>query len=568
MDLTEGLLREEKGELQVAARFYQRALTETQDAAEQVKILVRLGMCLLETDLDEAEEAISSARTKAEERGDDELLGEVEVLEGKLAQARASHRLALAKLTSAAERLRRPDGAIRPDLMIILASAERERGELSTALNRLQSIPSGDLDADPAMRAEYLDELGAVFIARGEYQSAVQTLSEALQLDARLSKHEYKSGRSRLLLAEAYLGQNQRGRSKRLIQEAMDIFEQAETGLSEAYALLGRWYEDDGEFAQAARAYRQGQSIDHESNDDLGEGRALRLLAGVSRRRGDHDQAFEYLEQARSLLAGSEDDVELAALLTEEGLLAVEQSDYDRAVACFRDALRRIEEDGEERSIAVAKRMLALAIWEKGDLEQAERLLREARPVLEERGDLKQLNDLLDDLGEVLLERDDFVGAVEAVQESLKLEEALDSRASRARSLLLLGRAYLRTGERDRAGDALRRADEIYLDTGDDVSRSDSLFQLGEFFAEEGRLREAINSFRQALLLDSRHNDAVGIARAHRGLAGAYRRRGDLTRTGEHIEDATSALSSINDPSEKGPRDRSWPGKSRQWRFR
>ena len=355
-----------------------------------------------------------------------------------------------------------------------------------------------------------------------------------------LTSTSTRAVRSRLLLAEAYIGLNRRPRSKRLIQEAMEIFEQAETGLSEAYALLGLWHEEGGEYAQAARAYRQGQSIDHESDDDLGEARALRRLAGVARKRGDHDQALEHVDQARSLLAGSEDDIELAALSTEEGLLAIDQSDYERAVACFTDALRRIEDDGEERAIAVAQRMLANALWEKGDLVEAEALLLAARPILEQRGDLKQLNELLDDLGEVLLERDELNDAIEVVQDSLKLDERLDTRTSKAKSLLLLGRAYLRVGDRERAGEALRHADEIYLDTEDDVARSDALFGLGEFFAAEGRLRESINSFRQAILLDSRQNDEVGVARAHRGLAGVYRRRGDLTRAQEHLDDAAS----------------------------
>jgi tetratricopeptide (TPR) repeat protein len=347
------------------------------------------------------------------------------------------------------------------------------------------------------------------------------------------------------------MGRGDSTRSKRLIQEAMETFEHAEMGLSDAYALLGRWYESEGEFAQAARAYREGLSLDHESDDDLGEARALRRLAGVARQRGDHDQAMEYLDQARSLLAGSEDDLEIAALMTEEGELAVEQSNYELAVGRFLDALRRVEDDGEERAIAVAKRRVALAYREQGDLEGAEALLREAKPVLEERGDLKELNDLLDDLGEVLLERDRYPEAIESIKASLALDEQLDVRVSRARSLLLLGRAYLATGEEQRAGESLRDALEIYEEVDDEVGRSDALFHLGEFQAHQGSLREALKSFRNALLLDSKHNDSVGIARAHRGIAGVYRRRGNLARSQEHIEDATSELLRITDRMEK-----------------
>ena len=122
----------------------------------------------------------------------------------------------------------------------------------------------------------------------------------ALQLDSRQDVHLYKSGRSRLLLAEAYLGRGDRNKAKRLIQEAIECFEQTETGLSEANALMGRWYEEDADYVQAARFYRDGLNLDHESDDDLGEARALRRLARVSRKRGDHGQASDYLRAARA----------------------------------------------------------------------------------------------------------------------------------------------------------------------------------------------------------------------------------------------------------------------------
>ena len=551
MGLEEAHTREERGDLQGAIREYQRELMRAHEGPAQAPVLLGLSRCLLETDLDEAEERLEQARTVVEALESDELLGELENIEGRLAQTRGSHRLAHAKLTSAADHLRDPDGSIRPELTILLAAADRSRGELTEALTKLDQTDKSKLRANVRLHADYQDELGSIYLAQGNYRAAVDTLTEALQLDARGTDSEFRSGRSRLLLAEAYLGRGDRIRSKRLIQEAIEIFEYAEAGLSEAHALLGRWYEEDGEFVQAARCYREGLNIDHESDDDLGEARALRRLARVARKRGDHDQASEHLDQARSLLVGTEDDVELAALMTEEGHLAIELSDYDRAIGRFLDALRRTEEDGEERAIAVAKRNLALAIRESGDLLQAEKLLGEAKPILESRGDLKELDDLLDDLGEVLIERGNLSDAIDCIQESLLLDEQLDSKISRPRSLLLLGRATLESGDQDRAEDSLKHALEIYDEIGDDVGRSDALFHLGECQAQEGRLREAIKSFRSALLLDSKHNDSVGIARAQRGLAGIYRRRGDLERAHEFIDDAASELTRISDPTEK-----------------
>ena len=68
--------------------------------------------------------------------------------------------------------------------------------------------------------------------------------------------------------------------------------------MSEANALLGCWYGEDADYGQATRYYRESLNIDLESDDDLGEARAMRRLARVARKRGDHAQAADYLRKS------------------------------------------------------------------------------------------------------------------------------------------------------------------------------------------------------------------------------------------------------------------------------
>ena len=94
MGMTEARTRENRGDLQGAIREYQRELVRTESLDEQATILISIGRCLLETDLDEAEERIEQAHKIVDGLDSSDLLGEVEVLEGRLAQSRGSHRLA------------------------------------------------------------------------------------------------------------------------------------------------------------------------------------------------------------------------------------------------------------------------------------------------------------------------------------------------------------------------------------------------------------------------------------------------------------------------------------------
>lgn len=552
MDLSEALAHERNGRFKAAADAYARAAESADSDEDRLLALVRRCTCLLEIDLDDAEEATDGLRQLSASLVNEPLLGELELLEGRVAKDRGKHRLALSKLSSAADRLRAPDGSLRLDVSILLAAAERGRGELNQALDRLTAVDEHSLEENLDVKAAWLDELGAVLIARGEFGKAQEILSQALELDERVDSRPYKSGRSRLLLAEAFtgLGRNHRKAAKDHVDEAIEIFEHAGRGLSEAYAVKGRLLEEQGEFRKAISCYREGLEVDRESEDELGEASALCRLAGVMRKSGRLDEAESFLEQARKCLAGIEDDVGIAVLLTEEGELAVERSDYALAAKRFANALQRISEDGDERAIAVAKRKLASARRELGESAEAERLLREARPVLEERGDLKELDELLDDLGEVLLERDRYTEAIDQIEESLRLDDILELPGSKFRSLLLLGRCLSATGRYEEAEKRLVEAYKMCGASEDVVGESDALFHLAEFDAEQGRLDDARVRFRESLSLDGQQSDAVGVARAHRGLAGVFRRQGDLKRAEEHIEDARKSMKRIVDRAE------------------
>ena len=433
----------------------------------------------------------------------------------------------------------------------MLASVERRRGELRKALGRLEEIDPTSLSERG--RADYFDELGAVQLARGDASSAIETLKHALELD-QSETNEYTAGRSQLLLAEAYLHQGTRLKAKQLIDNAIRAYdrEHADAGLSEAYALMGLWYEEGEDFASAAHFYKESFDLDRNSDDVIGQARAKRHLGRVFRKKGDSYRAQEFFDEARALLPRG-DDVEMAALLSEEGFLALvgSEPDYTEALDRFTRALDIAVEDGDERAVAIAKRNVAKALRESNDLRGAEQLLSEARPALEERGDLRELDDLLDDLGEVLLEQDRYQEALDCLQTSLELDNRLHAVGSQGRSLLLLGRTYLQLGDRQKAGKAFKDALDVYRGAENEVGESEALQELGSWYAEEGKLNEAIRAYRAGLAIDHRLDDRIGVVRVKRSMAAIYRRRGDLARAEEMLDDADYDLRPIDDQMEK-----------------
>jgi tetratricopeptide (TPR) repeat protein len=553
-DLTfaECLELEATGAWAEAADAY-RELSMSLDPATRCRALVRLARCLLETckrgETDEADDILAEAAQLAAPLGSPDLDGQLQLQQGRLDEQQGHLKRALERYNAAFQLLTRA-GSDLTEAQLVLASAERRRGELCHALARLDAIDPTTLV--PRLQAEYFDERGAVLIARGEARQAVEVLERALELDAQTAT-DYASGRSRLLLAEASMLVGQRDRAKVLIEDAIRVYDRAraEAGLSDAYALMGMWYEEAEDYVSASHYYHESYDLDRTSDDRAGQARAKRRLGRTYRKRGDSVRARELFADARRLMP-REDDVEAAALCREEGELALSGSepDYAKAISLFRRAVAIAEDDGDERVTAVARRDLARALREDDDLTEAERLLREAEATLRVRGDLRELDDLLDDLGEVLLEGARYQEAEACLLESLELDERLGRVASKGRTLLLLGRVSGEMGERERAGQYFRSAVELFSNADDHVGLSDALQQLGAWHLTQGQVEDAIECCQAALEIDNRLNDPIGRARTKRLLAAARRVSGNLERAAEHLGEAKRDLGTIDDPVE------------------
>jgi tetratricopeptide (TPR) repeat protein len=531
-----------------AADVYEGQLVGELSPADRALLLTKLTRCLREDDrYDEADERIGQAKELVEERAEPRVCGLIRLEEGRLSEYQSDHRGARRKYTKALALLEGfPDD--RFSAILTTASLERTLGELRRAEELLHQVDRDTLSAE--QHADYLGALGAVQLARGDYRSAEDTLSQALELDEAQST-EYGAAETRLLLAQAYLGRGDRDRARRLIEEVRDDVEAVDdtATLSDTFSLLGQLFEESDDYVNAVRWYQQGLNLDISAQDLLGQSRAYIRLARTFRKRGDLRRAQDNLEEARPLCR--DNDVERAELITEEGNLALDQGDYTVAEDKFRQAKQLIEDDGDERRTAIAARYLGRALREKGDLPRAEALLREAMPVLRDRGDLREVDDLLDDLGEVLLEQDRYAEALSVLEESYELDQQIGAVASQGRTLLLRGQAFLRAGEREKAGKSLHSALDVYRRVNDEVGESNARFRLGEWYESEGQLDRALEHFRAGQAIDSRHDDRIGLGRTSRALSSIYRRKGDIRRASELLAEARRELQYTDDPVER-----------------
>jgi tetratricopeptide (TPR) repeat protein len=553
MSIADGVELEQEGVFDRAASLYRRLLQQTSDPRERAEIHLRLAVALREDgEPDEAEESLDEAGDLLKGMDDARLSGLVALEHGQLAEDRMRLRAAARYYEAAASHLADSPDVHRATLR--LASVLRRRGDYDGALAQLRDLEKSDgLPTD--LHAEVADELGAALISHGSYEDAIEVLRRAVDLD-RKADSEFAVGRSQLLLAEAHMLRGDRVEARQLLAAAEDVYDEAENkrGLSDYYLLYGRWYEENNDHDNAARHYRLGLRLDQASKDEVGQARALIRLASVRGKSGDLAEAAELLSEARSLLAGKDDDdVEMLTLLTEEGQLALRLYNFSEASRIFSRVLQKAQEDGDARSIALARRRLAIARRESGELGDAEQLLREALDVLRSRQDRRGIAEVLDDLGELLIERGQCEQALETLDEGQEYDEQIGATGTpKAQTFLLQGRAHLQLGHRDQAKLLLSRAYDEYAACEDDGGIAQSNYELGLWAAHEGHYRDAAQHLKNALEAMTKRTDRAGIVRAARALASLYRRLGDLERAEEYLDSAFRALGQTTDLPERG----------------
>ena len=208
-----------------AADLYERGLADDLPADERALMLVRLTRCLREDDrYDDAEERIAQAKVLVSEEAEPRVCGLIRLEEGQLHEYQGDNRSARRKYEKALTLLA-SYAADRFDVILASAALERSLGELRVAEELLHSVEREALSAEQL--ADYLGALGAVQLASGNYRLSEETLNEALELDEAEST-EYGAAETRLLLAKTYLGQGDRARARRLIEEVRDDVEAVE----------------------------------------------------------------------------------------------------------------------------------------------------------------------------------------------------------------------------------------------------------------------------------------------------------------------------------------------------
>ena len=196
-------------------------------------------------------------------------------------------------------------------------------------------------------------------------------------------------------------------------------------GQSTALNNVGETHRFGGRYAAAMDAYKEALTLAQRAGTSQDVLVILENMASTSRRQGQLEEAAERYDEALALARRSGTPEQVANLLnTFTGVRLVQQRPAD-AWLLAREAVDLSRSENLKRPLPRAIQNEGLAAWAMGDRETARRALTEAARLAGEMDDRQVLAYSQWHLGRLALESGDRDGALEALDQALKLFRAL-----------------------------------------------------------------------------------------------------------------------------------------------
>jgi tetratricopeptide (TPR) repeat protein len=364
-------------------------------------------------------------------------------------------------------------------------AVQQARGHFEQAQNLLTQVPHTVTQA-----LDTFTGLGQVLLFVGEYEAAREqfraglTAMGAARLPVRRSELErllsriaerqgnHEEALQRLAAAETALDQVTPPQPVEKAQILHDIgwihfrrgdMEQAREYLNAALRLV----EDDTAYDVIASIYNR--------------------LGGLAYSQGDWTASASYVRKSIALREASGDGVSLANSFNNLGVLELEMGQYDSALENLTRSHELKRRQGQADGIAVALNNLGLLRVRRGELPEAQAALTEAREIARQIGYSSLLASVLMHVGELHLAAREWAEARAVLNEGARLFEDLGVPDQLLEMRRLLGEVALELGDVNEAGQCHAQASALYAALGSKAARLSTL-QRGEYERFRGRL--------------------------------------------------------------------------------
>ena len=259
---------------------------------------------------------------------------------------------------------------------------------------------------------------------------------------------------------------------------------------------------------QFDRAIDEGQTLleriklSETAPETLIAGRTNRHLGLAWSRKGDFEQAHQWLQNGLTLLQGREDKaswIELAHLWFDVAFIAYRQSTYDTAMDAVATGLRLSEQAEGLNEVARGHYLQGMIFYAQGEYTKARTFVQQGLEAREQLGDLAGMASTLNMMGNISRDEGQYGVAEAYFQRALKLWEKIGDVTNLAGGLNNLANVMMSQGQFAAATTHYRQTLQLAERIGDCFGRVLALANLGFLFIETWQLEKTMASVTEEL---------------------------------------------------------------------
>jgi tetratricopeptide (TPR) repeat protein len=389
-------------------------------------------------------------------------------------------------------------------VLLEAARQSRSRSLNDKAIRLFERGLMGLSEEDRLLRIDALHDLGSTHELVGDYDSALERLTEMLR-DAWILVHRGKAGAALNKIGRIHRARGDYPAARAYLQRGLQLFRAADDtrGVASSLDDLGNLYWLLGHYQRALDHSAEALEIRRTLGDRRGEGVALINIGHIESARGYlHEADACYREALATARAIGDRDMECKAL-NAIGAVFHTRGDDVQAIEIWRSALTIAEDVGDCRMQSFLLNNLGEALTMVGDRKSAERYLLDCEALAQERDDRRVLAEVYRNLGTLMMRHNEIAESRDYLERSLRTARAMGSKEAVGLALRGLGELSSQTvfhddGTTHEGERYFHEALEIFEQIGNEVELARTLQALGTYWLERDEMERARDALQRA----------------------------------------------------------------------
>ena len=270
------------------------------------------------------------------------------------------------------------------------------------------------------------NNIGLVYIAQGDYETALTFLKESLKLR--------QAPGDKLLIAQtmnsigtAYKLQGDYSSALAHTEKSLKLQEEVgnKAGIALSLNQLGGIFENQGNYELALDYHQRALRLSEESGNRFGVAASLHEIGSIHLKQGNYSEALVYLQKNVELLEALQHKAGIAYLIGNMGLVHYRQGDYASALKLFQKTMELSESVGDKQGIVRTFYNFASVYYALGDFARSQEYSDRAAELAEQMGNRELFWRARTASGKALFAQNKYAEARLAFEDSIATIESL-----------------------------------------------------------------------------------------------------------------------------------------------